>query len=66
MKPTDFVNTGKVVIGRAYAPKPRPLHEWSDDAILLQNALLDRRTAKRPGFLRRFIRPIIPVLRLLS
>jgi len=40
----NAINTGKVLIGSAFVPAKRV--EMSDDAIRLQSALLDSRTAK--------------------
>jgi hypothetical protein len=40
----NVINTGKVLIGSALVPAKRV--EMSDDAIRLQSALLDSRTAK--------------------
>jgi hypothetical protein len=42
-------NTGRVVIGLAHQRPPAPLD--SRDALTLQRALLDPRTAQRPSLL---------------
>ena len=51
------VSTGKVQIGKAYVPPPMPIR--SQDAIHLQIALLDKRTATPAPLLRRVIAPIV-------
>jgi hypothetical protein len=52
------VTTSKGVrIGSAYVPPPAPIR--STDALQLQRALLDPRTAKRTTWVQRIIRGVI-------
>lgn len=48
----DCVDIGQVVIGAAHVPRPTPIFKHAE---LLQSALLDPRTASKPGPIRRVL-----------
>lgn len=46
----ECIDTGRIVIGRAYVPPPAPIFEHAEK---LQTALLDPRTAREPHPIKR-------------